>query len=82
MNFGDAARYCRDLTEGGFTDWRLATVKQIWNLYTKSVVANPNSSFNFWTTDQYGTGYYLIRFSDGFSGYTQGVNSNYARCIR
>ncbi|WP_159023722.1 DUF1566 domain-containing protein [Formosa sp. L2A11] len=32
MSWEDASKYCDTLTTGGYTDWRLPTVKELWSL--------------------------------------------------
>jgi hypothetical protein len=85
MNFGDAARYCRDLTDGGFTDWRLGTWHEIWLLYQESVVSNALSTDEIWTgTADLGTGYYLLTiiFNTGWTGRAYGSEQRKTRCVR
>jgi len=32
MSWSDAVSYCESLTTGGYTDWRLPTVKELWSI--------------------------------------------------
>ena len=32
MSWNDASRYCESLTTGGYDDWRMPTVKELWSL--------------------------------------------------
>lgn len=85
MTFGDAARYCRDLVESGFSDWRLPTWPEAWTLYQESIVPSPTSSNMVWTASpDLGSGSYLLitRFSDGHTGRSGGANPERVRCVR
>jgi hypothetical protein len=86
MNFGDAVRHCRDLTEGGFTDWSLPSMAEIWTVYEMAVVGNDLSSTQVWTSSNAEDAYAhkrTVRFSDGYQWYTHSQNStNAVRCVR
>ncbi|MBE0646405.1 MAG: DUF1566 domain-containing protein [Bacteroidales bacterium] len=32
MEWSDASKYCDTLTTGGYTDWRMPTVKELWSI--------------------------------------------------
>ena len=51
QNFGAGTRYCRDLTEGGFTDWRLPTREEVISVVQNSVVPNAFGTTEFCTTE-------------------------------
>jgi len=83
MTWGDCARYCANLVEGGFSDWRMPTLKEAIELATK-VDAGTNTNY-FWTATPLGDdgitqtalGHYGITTgSTGlYYGYEQRVNS-------
>jgi hypothetical protein len=50
------AMYCRNLTQGGHTDWRLPSMEEFMYLITNSSVSLPSLSFTF--------GYYWLRASN------------------
>jgi hypothetical protein len=86
MNFGDAMRYCRDLTEGGFSDWSLPSMDELWTVYETAVVSNDLSSTDVWTsTNSDGAHAHKrhVRFSDGYQWYMHTTTGFLAvRCVR
>jgi len=91
MTFGAAMRYCRDLEEGEFTDWRLASLSEMVYAYvtTTASVSSDTSVNNFWLLDRPTTGctscheyYQLLRFSDGYLSLALGSQTNRVRCVR
>jgi hypothetical protein len=86
MNFGDAVRYCRDLTEGGFSDWSLPSMDELWTVYETAVVSNDLSSTDVWTsTNSDGAHAHKrhVRFSDGYQWYMHTTTGFLAvRCVR
>ncbi len=90
MNFGAAIAHCRNLNEGGHTDWRLPTLEEIIKLASDGSVNVPGGfSSNFlWsisTNPYYSSGYYyMINLSNGSTGTNSTSTSNLrsVRCIR
>jgi len=54
MNFGSAIRYCKNLSEGGYSDWRLPAFFELVELISKGGSSVPNdASLNyFWLADR------------------------------
>jgi len=87
MNFGNAMRYCRDLEEGDFTDWKLPTLHQLLYAYTAGLhpVTGDTSTSYFWVGDYPGsnlTGVRIMRLSDGYFNSATADNSYRVRCVR
>ncbi|MCC6600612.1 MAG: DUF1566 domain-containing protein [Crocinitomicaceae bacterium] len=91
-NFGNAVRYCKNLNEGGYTDWKMPRIDELLEIISHggSSVSNDSSSNIVWTasSDSYDSYYgeykrLGFRFSDGYSA---GLNSAYSsgrvRCVR
>jgi hypothetical protein len=89
MNFGAAMRYCRNLSEGGFTDWRTPTYEELVYVYSlgENTIPNELSSNYFWLGDrpgaQYATLTSAMRLSDGYTFGIEAFAGTYrARCVR
>ncbi|MCP4872454.1 MAG: DUF1566 domain-containing protein [Proteobacteria bacterium] len=83
--FGAAARYCRDLVQDTFDDWRVPTYEEAWCVYQATTVPSPTSSSWFWTSSaDPGSGYQMliIRFSDGYPNAATGSSVHRVRCVR
>ncbi len=85
MTHSAALRHCRNLTDGGFTDWKMGTLQELWSIYETAAVPN-DLSINFvWTKDAVGsisTHLRFLRLSDGFVSSGQGNSNAYVRCVR
>jgi hypothetical protein len=44
MNFGNAIRYCHDLSSGGFTDWRMPSHDELMSTLSNGAISVPNPS--------------------------------------
>jgi len=91
MTFIEAIRYCRNLTEAGFTDWIMPTTKDVFYILQLggiTVIPNEFSSNRFWLSDDNATlssypyNYYNIRLSDLYRTGSQYNSTMYARCVR
>jgi hypothetical protein len=87
VNLRVACEYCRSLTEGGFTDWRLPTFHEL--LYVLSSSPNPipndQSTSYIWIADydtQYGTYIYQMRLYDSDMTRTYATYTGKVRCVR
>lgn len=82
-----AAKWCRSLTYGGYSDWYLPAKNELNNLYGKKAsIAGFNTSGSFyWSSTDFGdaSDSWAQRFSDGLQ-VADGKNATYilARCIR
>ena len=89
MNFHAAVTYCLNLTEAGFSDWRLPNVLELLDAFRNASlpVNNPTSNNYIWCLNQPGGNniYYSarLRFSDldQSSGFPPG-NVFLTRCVR
>jgi hypothetical protein len=89
MNFHAAVTYCQNLTEAGFSDWRLPNITELLDAFRNASVPvnNPTSNNHIWCLNQPGgnSSYYSarLRFSDldQTSGFSPG-NVLLTRCVR
>lgn len=91
-SLGSAIAYCRNLTEGGFSDWRLPTLPELITLASTggTVISTPSSGNFLWTATingtNFGAGQHALatfRLSDGTVEVTYGNSSNpRTRCVR
>jgi len=90
MNFGNAIRYCYTLNEGGFTDWHLPSLDELFKVCSTggNIVPNNNSSNTIWaasfaTYNGHNFDYAMyFRLSDGYFQYRSTGNTNHVRCVR
>ncbi len=79
-------------TVGGFSDWRLPTLKEMQTLVHESLSPAidtsyfPGSTSTYWTSTLASppSGYYTLNFSAGTTGESEGggTGTNYRRCVR
>ena len=90
MNFGDAMRYCANLTESGHSAWHLPDLREAIYVVSKggNTVPLPSDNQDFWLgTNTLVNGYnynYMMRMrlSDGYVYYAPTNNSYVTRCVR
>jgi hypothetical protein len=88
MNFMAALSYCRNLNEGGFSDWQLPNTLEVFQLMRNPAVtiSNSGSSNMFWCVSQPGTTNsvetWRFRLSDFYQSGSSSGNLQNARCIR
>ena len=90
MNFGNAIRYCYTLNEGGFTDWHLPSLDELFKVCSTggNIVSNNNSSNFIWAAEKsqnngYNYNYAMyFRLSDGYFYYRATGDSHLVRCVR
>jgi hypothetical protein len=89
MNFINAMRYCRDLEEGDFSDWRMPSHEQLVEAYVigGNTVNNDTSSNYFWVGNNPGSAsassaYRAFRFSDSSLTVASGTTTYHVRCVR
>ena len=87
MNFGAALRYCKNLNEGGFTNWYLPTFEEL--TYILSIgginVSNESSNNDIWARqiNSYASNrVQSINFNTGAVSAPSGDSNNYVRCVR
>ncbi len=87
MNFDDAAEYCENLKEGGYSDWYLPSVAEL-----ETIGRDGASKFGdverFWSSTQWylrstDSGHWDFEFSSAYSQHMSYNNSgHYVRCVR
>ncbi len=92
MTIGDAYRYCRNLTEGSYTDWRLPDMNELtYAVSTGGITVSDDTSVNYlWFRNpvSYGStsaALWGLRLSDGdYNGYSFSPTTSLlrARCVR
>ena len=81
-----ASTYCSDLTLGGYSDWRLPSVKELLFIvdnskYSPSIDNQFQNTISnlYWSSTTYASG---VDFYSGYTDYDGKDNSNYVRCVR
>ncbi len=88
-SFGTALQYCRDLTEGNFTDWRVPTLEEFISVYQMGVIPTGGVDSS-WTTSlnelHWHHEYYLTIAGLGsfntYSMYPDSSPKKGVRCVR
>lgn len=81
---GIAAKLCRDLSDGGFSDWYLPSKDELDALYANSVAIGITSNI-YWTSTQYETnsiGAWFKNFSNGSPSIDVKDTNHYVRAVR
>ncbi len=90
--WGDALSYCEGLSLGGFTDWRLPTVKELQSILDLTKASGPTIDATFPNTQT--TGYWssisyvgalsawYVNFSSGTTNFYIKSNAYPVRCVR
>lgn len=91
-SYFQAINYCRNLVESGHSDWRLMTFDELSYMLSDDdiypTIPNPTESTYFAVAMQAGPGNssnygrYILRFSDGSSGFTTLSDVWNTRCVR
>ena len=85
MNWVSCGTYCRNLTDGGYTDWRVPTLDELFYAKLSGYNAPSWSSNYVWTstpsTSTSGN-WIIFKESDGHWGYNFYNNNSYCRCVR
>ncbi|MEI6767132.1 MAG: hypothetical protein WCM76_15990 [Bacteroidota bacterium] len=87
MNFRMACDYCRTLTEGGFTDWRIPSYYDMWTVVSNTIYPIPSSTSSSWLwlmdrDTNYGYNHMMANMATGDMSYCSGSSSNKVRCVR
>ncbi len=90
MSFGDAIRYCKNLSESTYSDWKLPTFQELVDVVSKggTSVSSDNSSNYIWFQlfiAQAGWIFSSVRLSDGDVQYVSvdELSATYrVRCVR
>ena len=88
MNLADAMSYCRNLEEGGYSDWYIPSLDKILELYSGKSDSVPNGNHTVWTTSynlEWGSSgyvYYYISLPSLSRGGTNQSQSYKVVCVR
>ena len=91
MNISDAMSYCRNLEEGGYTDWYLPTIEEVLDAMSGKIDSVQTFDNNqIWTKSYeesyttYGYVYMTIRLNDFYREYGNGMYyaENHTICLR
>lgn len=79
-----AAKWCRNLNYGGYTDWYLPSQNELTVLYVNSAaITGFESGGSYWSsTETTSTDAFYVSFSDGSFYYGTKTTSYYVRCVR
>ncbi len=93
MNFATATSTCAGLSLGGFSNWRIPNVKELWTIVDYGTF-NPSINVTYFPNTPYDWGTwsstvfrlqrssYLVDFSDGVNSWTGFSFTRYLRCVR
>jgi len=80
---GIAAKLCRDLNEGGYSDWFLPSTDELYKLYLNRVVIGGFVSSFYWSSTESTSIYsYVINFFDGTTGSNNRLGNDPVRAVR
>lgn len=87
-----ASSYCKNLTLGNYTDWRLPSKRELESIidYANYSPALDTTVFSYFSNENYWTSYtdtqstlsVYVRFREGTTGNSNKLTNNYIRCTR
>ena len=86
MAWTDAVSKCKAYREGGATNWRLPTRRelvQIYELKRDGKIINNLNSYGYWSGSKYGGSYvWYVELSSGGTYINDNTSNYYVRCVR
>lgn len=85
LTWGDADRYCRNLTLYGYTDWRLPTLEELLQMYNDRMSIGDFYSSEYWSSNVLASNsdyHYAVLFGNGSRGTDYNNYRLYVRPIR
>lgn len=85
MNFKDAVNYCKGLSLGGNSDWRLPSLGELTDLsHSISYVKSPKPYY-FWSSTvfkAFNITAWFASFNENYQHYSLKTNEHYVKCVR
>ncbi|MDA7816907.1 DUF1566 domain-containing protein [Sulfurimonas sp.] len=84
----DAKKYCSNLTFGGYDDWYLPSLEELYSIVDKSRTHKIKKEFknttpnNYWSSSVLNNHAGYVFFSHGGVGYNDKSTVDYIRCVR
>lgn len=93
LNFKDAINYCKNLTLGGYKDWRLPNIIELKSITDRKNKIDPSLKDGFtqkntdwfWSSTTFlpnTSNAWGIYFGDGFDVWSDKADTLYVRCVR